>query len=83
MKPILPICCICEKARDDEGTGAGEGLWQEMKPDMVLRGLRTQTTIFAYGCCPDCLTDDPQASAFRARGSQSGSSICDNRELSR
>jgi hypothetical protein len=83
MKKILPICCFCEKVRDDAGTEAGEGLWQDMKIYMVSRGLRPLTTSFAYGCCPDCLTDDPRATAFRTRRSQSGSSIYDNRELAR
>ncbi len=75
MKQILPICCFCEKVRDDAETGAGEGLWQDMKVYMVSRGLRPLKTAFAYGCCPDCLTDDPRAIAFRTRRSRSGSSI--------
>ena len=83
MKEILPICCFCEKVRQDEGTGLGEGLWQEMKSHMVSRGLRPLDTVFAYSCCPDCLTEDPRASAFRTRRSHSGSPIRENRELSR
>jgi hypothetical protein len=79
MEEILPICCFCEKVRDDEKTGAGEGPWQEMKSHMDSRGLRSLNTIFAYGCCPDCLTDDPRAVAFRTRSSHSGSSIRENR----
>lgn len=83
MKQILPICCICEKVRDDERPEADEGVWQDMKTCMVSRGLRTRNTAFAYGCCPDCLTTDPRASAFRTRRPQSGSSIRDDRELLR
>ena len=80
MKQILPICCFCEKIHDDARTEAGEGLWQDMKIYTVSRGLRPMNTVFAYGCCPDCLTGDPHAIAFRTRRSRSGSSIRDNRE---
>lgn len=80
MKEILPICCFCEKVRDDAGTEAGEGLWQDMKSHMVSRGLRPLNTILAYGCCPDCLTDDPRAIAFRTRSSRSGSFVRENRQ---
>lgn len=79
MKEVLPICCFCEKVRDDAGTGAGEGIWQDMKS----RELRPLDTIFSYGCCPDCLADDPRAVAFRTRRSRSGASLRANRELSR
>lgn len=80
MNQILPICCFCEKVHDDARTEAGEGLWQDMKISMVSRGLGPMNTIFAYSCCPDCLTDDPRAIAYRTRRSrQSGSSIRDNR----
>jgi len=83
MKEILPICCFCEKVRDDAETEAGEGLWQDMKTHMGSRGLRPLNTTFAYSCCPACLTDNPQASAFRTRKSQSGASIRHNSELAR
>ena len=83
MKQILPIGCSGEKVQDDARTEAGEGLWQDMKIYTVSRGLRPMNTVFAYGCCPDCLTDDPRAIAFRTRRSQSGSSIRDNRESPR
>ena len=73
MKEVLPICCFCEKVRDDAGSEAGEGLWQDMKSHMGSRGLRPLNTIFAYSCCPDCLTDNPHASTFRTRRSHSGS----------
>src|SRR6266545_2591202 len=72
MNQILAICCFCEKVRDDAATGAGDGLWQDMKIDKVLRGLRQLSTVVAYGCCPDCLTDDPCAIAFRTRRRHSG-----------
>lgn len=76
MNLILPVCCFCEKVRDD----AGEGQWQDMKIYKVSRGLRPLDTVFAYGCCPDCLTDDPRAIAFRTRRRQSGSPLRGKRE---
>jgi hypothetical protein len=83
MSQILPICCFCEKVHDDTRTEVGEGLWQDMKISAVSGGLRPQNTIFAYSCCPDCLTDDPGAIAFRTRRSHSGSSMHENRQSPR
>jgi hypothetical protein len=77
VNQTLPICCFCEKVCDDGGSGVGQGPWQDMKSYMVSRGLRPRNTIFSYGCCPACLTDDPRAVAFRTRRSRPGSSIRD------
>lgn len=75
MNQTLPICCFCEKVRDDAGVVSGEGLWQDVKIYMAVRGLRPRNTVFAYGCCPRCLAEDPRAIAFRTRGSQSASPL--------
>lgn len=75
MNVVLPICCFCEKVRDDAGTGSGQGPWQDMKNYKVSRGLRPLETVFAYGCCPECLEDDPRASAFRTRNRPAGASL--------
>lgn len=83
MKQILRICCFCEKVQDGARTDAGEGLWQDRKFYTVSRGLRLLNTVFAYSCCSDCLTDEPDAIAFRSRRSQSGASIRANRESPR
>ena len=80
MKQILRICCFCEKVHDGARTEAGEGLWQDRKIYTVSRGLRPLNTIFAYSCCSDCLTDEPDAIAFRSRRSQPGTSIRADRE---
>jgi hypothetical protein len=77
MNVVLPICCFCEKVDDDAGTGAGEEPWQDMKSYKVNRVLRPLDTVFAYGCCPDCLADDPRAITFRRRMHPSSASLRD------
>jgi hypothetical protein len=83
MKQILRICCFCEKVHDGATTEAGKGVWQDRKFYTVSRGLRPLNTIFAYSCCSNCLTNEPDAIAFRSRRSQSGASIRANRESPR
>lgn len=75
MNQTLPMCCFCEKVRGEGEAGADEGVWQDLKIYMASREPRPRSTIFSYGCCPDCLINDPRAIAFRARRSQSQSSI--------
>ena len=79
MKPILPVCCFCDKAQGDTRSEAGKGLWQDLQIYMVSRKLRPEDITFAYTCCRDCLKDDPRANAFRTRLSHSGSPVLDNR----
>jgi hypothetical protein len=74
LKSILPVCCFCDKVRDDTRSEATQGLWQDLQIYMVLRKLRPEDIVFAYTCCRDCLKDDPRAIAFRTRWGQSSSS---------
>lgn len=80
LKPILPVCCFCDKVRDDTRSATTQGLWQDLQIYMILRNLRPEDIVFAYTCCRDCLKDDPRAIAFRRRGSQSSSSAVDDRD---
>ena len=69
MRQILLICCFCEKVHDGARPAVGEGQWQDMTLYTVSRGLRPQNIIFAYSCCPNCLTawnraDYPDASPY-------------------
>jgi hypothetical protein len=80
MKPMVPICCFCEKVRDDGRNEATHGLWQDFKVYMVLHKLRPEDIIFTYTCCRDCLKDDPRAIAFRTRESHSSSSLFNSGE---
>jgi hypothetical protein len=78
MKPMLQVCCFCDKVRDDTRSEDAQGLWQSLQIYMVLRKLRAEDVAFAYTCCRDCLKDDPRAIGFRTRRSQSRSSVLDN-----
>jgi hypothetical protein len=80
MNVVLSICCFCEKVRDDVGTEVGEGPWRDMNGYKVRRELLPLDTIFAYGCCPDCLADHPQAIAFRTRKLPASLSLRDKRQ---
>jgi hypothetical protein len=80
IKPILPVCCFCDKVRDDARNETAHGLWQDLQLYMVLRKLRPEDIVIAYTCCRDCLKRDPRAIAFRRRCSQSLSSVLDNRQ---
>ncbi len=78
MKSMLSVCCFCDKVRDDTRSEAVQGLWQDLQIYMGLRKLRREDIVFAYTCCRDCMNDDPGATAFRARWSQSSVSILQN-----
>lgn len=56
MRQILPICCFCEKVRDDTGTEPGKGLWQNFILFMSIYRIRPHEVIFSHGCCPACLS---------------------------
>lgn len=56
MRQVVPICCLCEKVRDDTGTEPGEGLWQEFKFYMASHMLRPDEVMLSHGYCPGCLS---------------------------
>lgn len=78
MKQILPVCCFCQKVRDDTGTEAGRGVWQNLENYLVARKLRPDDINFSHTYCDGCLRDDPRAIAFGTRSSGSSSSVLDN-----
>lgn len=78
MKQILPVCCFCQKVRDDTGTEAGRGLWQELRIYMVAHKVRPEDINFSHTYCHDCLKDDPRAIPLRAESGQPVSSVLGN-----
>lgn len=78
LQSILPVCCFCDKVRDDTRSEGAQGLWQDLQIYMALYELRPEDIVFAYTCCRDCLKDDPRAIAFRTRWSHSSSSTRDD-----
>jgi hypothetical protein len=78
MKQILPVCCFCQKVRDDSGTEAGQGLWQEFRIYMVAHKLRPEDISFSHTYCHDCLSEDPRAIALRTYSSRPRSPVLGN-----
>jgi hypothetical protein len=56
MRLVVPICCFCEKVRDDTGTERGGGLWQDFKFYMAIYMLRPEEVMFSHTYCPECLS---------------------------
>ncbi len=56
MRQVVPICCFCEKVRDDSGTEPGGGLWQDFKLYMATNMLRPAEVMFSHTYCPGCLS---------------------------
>jgi len=56
MKPIVAMCCFCEKVRDDIGTEPGGGLWQDFKFYLARHMLRPKEVVFSHMTCPACLS---------------------------
>ena len=56
MRRIVPICCFCERVRDDTGTEPGEGLWQEFKSYLAIYMPRPEEVMFSHTYCPACLS---------------------------
>jgi YesN/AraC family two-component response regulator len=47
---ILPICCVCDKIRDDQGKPHGTGEWMRVDKFILKKaGLKSSSTL-----CPEC-----------------------------
>src|SRR5512135_888322 len=51
IKHILPVCCFCQKIRDDTGTEAGQGLWHEFRIYVVAHKVRPEDITFSHTYC--------------------------------
>jgi hypothetical protein len=78
MKQILPVCCFCQKVRDDEGTESGRGLWQEFRIYMVAHKLRPEDISFSHTYCHDCMAKETCMVALGLRSTRASSSLHDN-----
>jgi hypothetical protein len=56
MRPIVAMCCFCEKVRDDRGTEPGGVLWQDFTIYMSIHMLKPEEVMFSHGYCPGCLS---------------------------
>jgi PAS domain S-box-containing protein len=50
---LLPVCCVCGKIRNDDGSPKGLGAWQRL--DQYLS--RHSDAEFSHTFCPDCFGD--------------------------
>ena len=56
MRQVVPICCFCEKVRDDTEAEPGGGMWQDFKIYMAAYRLRPEEVMFSHTYCPECLS---------------------------
>jgi|CXWL01.1.fsa_nt_gi hypothetical protein len=56
MRQLIPICCVCERVRDDTGTEPGLGPWKEFRVYKTTHILNPRDIMFSHGYCPTCLT---------------------------
>jgi hypothetical protein len=55
MQVLVPLCCFCEKVRDDEGgVEVGQGRWVHLKTYHVMHNLLPDEVWFSHTSCPDC-----------------------------
>jgi hypothetical protein len=55
MHVLVPICCFCEKVRDDEGTEFGQGIWVHLKTYRFRHNLMPEEVWFSHTYCSDCV----------------------------
>jgi hypothetical protein len=51
LEGLIPICSYCKKIRDDCGTVAGEGRWEQIEKYIYKKTAQE----FTHGICPDCV----------------------------
>ncbi|ODS32268.1 MAG: two-component response regulator [Candidatus Scalindua rubra] len=58
---ILPVCCKCQKIRDDTGYEHGTGKWMTMETYLIKRAHVS----CSHGYCPECFEEEMSAFATR------------------
>jgi len=56
MKPMVAICCFCERIRGDLGPEGGAGLWHEPHLYLARHSLYAEDFQVSQTYCPSCLT---------------------------
>ncbi len=54
MTRLVPLCSLCRRVRDDEGTGFGQGDWGDVLAYMKRHRLAPSDLVFSHTYCPDC-----------------------------
>jgi hypothetical protein len=67
MKPIVAICCCCQKLRDDAGSKPGEGVWCDVPEYLAMRELTIGDIQLSHGYCPSCLASYRNVLAYPNR----------------
>lgn len=52
---MLPVCCVCNKIRDDDGYEHGKGKWTEMSSYMRTKAKIDVTHTYCTGCYEDAM----------------------------
>ncbi len=55
MYVLVPVCCFCEKVRDDNGTEVGQGPWMSLRAYRAKYHLLSGEMWFTHTCCADCM----------------------------
>lgn len=74
MKPVVVICCFCERIRGDLGPEGGAGLWYEPHRYLARHSLGAEDFQVSQTYCHSCLITyrrcfAPQLRAADRRGS--------------
>jgi hypothetical protein len=54
VQVLVRICCSCEKVRDDDWPGIGQGKWVDLKTYHAMHNLLPDEVWFSPTSCPDC-----------------------------
>ncbi|MGH7206778.1 MAG: hypothetical protein ACREI2_11285 [Nitrospiraceae bacterium] len=54
MSPVVPKCPLCRRVRDDRGTEAGQGSWDDLRVFLIKYDLRPIDVDFSHTFCPEC-----------------------------
>lgn len=55
MKPVVVICCFCQRIRGDLGPEGGVGLWHEPHLYLRMHGLEGENFQVSETYCQSCL----------------------------
>lgn len=70
MKPVVVICCLCRRIRDDLGPESGAGLWYEPYLYLAMHSLGAEEFQMSETYCPSCLTTYRQHFASQHRSAE-------------
>ena len=62
MRKTVPMCCFCEKVRDDlAAKPQAKERWQEFSTYLATFGLTPEEIQLSHTYCPDCIESHKDA----------------------